>query len=155
MRLKFQRSHATEGAEVLMARYLLDTNIVSFLVRAQHPALDHRFRAVPKSSLAISTVVEAEVRFGLALISPGAKVRPLAENFLREIEIESWDTACAERYAVLAAKQQRLGKPLTMSDAMIAAHALAHDIVLISNDTAFRQVKGLKLEDWTKGPQRT
>ena len=137
-----------------MARYLLDTNIVSFLVKAKYPSLDHRFRAVPKSRLSISTVVEAEVRFGLALLPHGAKVRPVAEDFLRDIEIESWDSACADQYALLAARQQRLGKPLATMDAMIAAHALAHDFILISNDAVFRQIKGLKLQDWTKGPQR-
>ncbi len=57
--------------------------------------------------------------------------------------------------AAMAARQQKAGKNLSAMDALIAAHALAHEFVLVSNDAVFRQVKGLKLEDWTKGRQRT
>jgi len=137
-----------------MTRYLLDTNIVSFLIKASYPALDHRFSRVPKSSVFISTICEAEVRFGLALLPSQAKVHSVAENFLRDIEIESWDSQCAKHYAVLAASQQNQGKPLSPLDTLIAAHALAHDFTLISNDKAFARIKGLKVQDWTKGPQR-
>ena len=138
-----------------MARYLLDTNIVSFVIKRTFPALVHRVRTLPSGSFVLSAITEAEIRFGLALAPPEAKFRPLSEDFLREVDIEPWDSGCAERYGILAATQQRLGKPLSNFDAMIAAHALAHDFVLVSNDAVFRQIKGLKLEDWTKGPQRT
>ena len=138
-----------------MARYLLDTNIVSFFVKKSHPAVIHRVRSVSNESLALSTISEAEIRFGLALLPLEAKVRPATEDFLRNIDIHPWDSYCAEHYAVLNARQQRLGKPLATMDTLIAAHALAHDFILVSNDAAFRHVKGLKLEEWTKGLQRT
>ena len=137
-----------------MTRFLLDTNIVSYLVRGDYPALDLKFNE-RKNHCAISTICEAETRFGLALLPREAKITAPAERFLRIIDIQPWDSDCAVQYALLAAKQKRLGKPLATMDALIAAHALAHDFILVSNDAAFRQVKGLKLEDWTKGPQRT
>jgi tRNA(fMet)-specific endonuclease VapC len=137
-----------------MTRYLLDTNIVSFLIKASYPALDHRFRRIPKNSLVISAICEAEVRFGLALLPSQAKVHSVAENFLRDIEIESWDSQCAKQYAELAASQQKQGKPLSPADTMIAAHALAHNFTLVTNDKAFARIRNLRVEDWTKGPQR-
>ena len=137
-----------------MTRYVLDTNIVSFLVKRKYPALDRRVLALSGDRYAISSVVEAELRFGLALAPDQASFRPLTEDFLREVNIQPWDSLCAERYAELAARQQRLGKPLSNFDTMIAAHALAYGFILVTNDAAFRHIKGLKLEDWTKGPQR-
>ena len=137
-----------------MAEYLLDTNIVSFILKKASAALIYRVRALPAGSFAISTVTEAEIRLGLELAPPEAKFRPLAEEYLREVEIEPWDSQCAAHYALVAARQQRLGKPLAPIDTMIAAHALSRNQTLVTNDKAFRHIKGLKLEDWTKGPQR-
>ena len=137
-----------------MALYLLDTNIVSFILKRASQALIHRVRGLSAGSFAISAITEAEIRLGLALAPPEAKFRPLAEEYLREVEIEVWDSKSAVRYALVAATQQRLGKPLAPLDTMIAAHALSHNQILVTNDKAFRHIKGLSLEDWTKGPQR-
>ena len=137
-----------------MIRYLLDTNIVSYLVRKTYPALVHRVRVQPGDSFAISVITEAEVRVGIALAPAESKVSLLAAEYLTGVEILPWDSACAEQYAQVSARQRKLGKPLSTLDAMIAAHALAHGLVLVTNDAAFRQVKGLPLEDWTKGPRR-
>lgn len=139
----------------MTTRFLLDTNIVSFLIKATYPALDHRFRSVPKSSIVTSSICEAEVRFGLALLPRVAKVRAVAQAFLSSLEIEPWDSRCAEHYGTLAAAQQHRGEPLSPLDTMIAAHALAHDLTLVTNDKAFTRIKNLRVEDWTKGPQRT
>jgi tRNA(fMet)-specific endonuclease VapC len=83
-----------------------------------------------------------------------AKLPKAMTEFLKNIEIEPRDSPSAQRYALLAATQRRHGTPLSMADTMIAAHALAHDFTLVSNDKAFRLIKSLKVEDWTKGPQR-
>jgi tRNA(fMet)-specific endonuclease VapC len=137
-----------------MARYLLDTNIISFLVKTSGSPLHHRFRLAQASYLAISVITEAETRFGLTLMPPQAKLPKTMNEFLNNIEIEPWDSRSAQRYALLAATQRRHGMTLSMADTMIAAHALAHDFILVSNDKAFRQIKSLTVEDWTKGPQR-
>ncbi len=136
-----------------MSLYLLDTNIISFLVRQNPPTLVHRVRMVPIHSLAISTITEAELRFGLALLPREAKVIEATEKFLQRVEIKPWDSRCAKQYALMVARQQRMVKPLATADSMIAAHALAYDFVLVTNDAAFQQVEGLAVEDWTKGPQ--
>ena len=136
-----------------MARFLLDTNIVSFLVKPSGSSVRHRFRPAQESHWAISTVTEAELRFGLALLPSATKVREAVSEFLLGIEIESWDSQCAAQYGALAAAQQRKGAPLSPLDTMIAAHALAHDFTLVTNDKAFARIPGLRIEDWTKGPQ--
>ena len=137
-----------------MSRFLLDTNIASFLFKKANPTLDYRVSRVPEGELAISVITEAEIRFGLALLPGEAKLHGVARKFLDQIRILSWDSRCAQTYADLAARQRRAGQSLSIPDAMIAAHALAYEIVLVSNDAVFAQVAGLTLEDWTKGPQR-
>ena len=136
-----------------MSSYLLDTNIISYLVRGDHPALDHHFDRLQRQCLT-SSLCLAELRLGLALLPSSAKIIAPTENFLRTVQVHPWDIRCAEHFGSMAAKQKKAGKSIDTMDTLIAAHALAHDFTLVSNDAAFRQVKGLKLEDWTKGPQR-
>jgi tRNA(fMet)-specific endonuclease VapC len=137
-----------------VARFLLDTNIASYLIKASSVALDHRFRMVPKQDVLISVISEAELRFGTAILPAEAKLHGLVRRFLGEVRIDSWDSECAAQYAGLAVLQQRKGASLSLFDTMIAAHALAHDFTLVTNDKAFARIKGLRVEDWTKGPQR-
>ena len=135
-----------------MTRLLLDTNMVSFLVKPSGSAIQGRLRRAQAGHVAISTVTEAELRFGLALLPPEARVRDVVLNFLLGIEIEPWDSPCAEQYASLAAAQQRRGASLSPLDTMIAAHALAHDFTLVTNDKAFFRIDHLRVEDWTESP---
>jgi len=131
------------------ARFMLDTNIVSYLLREQMPTLKLRFVRTPPAEVAVSTITEAEVQFGIAKKPGAAKLRLAAENFLAGIAVLPWDSAAARAYGSLRAEQERKGRPLSLEDLMIAAHALSLGLVLITNDQGFRFVEGLKTEDWT------
>jgi tRNA(fMet)-specific endonuclease VapC len=100
------------------------------------------------SEVAISAVTEAELRFGVARLSDAPKLRLAVEEFLLRVESLPWDAV--ESYANLRAALQRDGTPMGNLDMMIAAQALALDLVLATNDRVFRRVKRLKIEDWTK-----
>ena len=135
-----------------MWRFLLDTNIASFLVKGDNSALLHRARAVPPSHLVLSSITEAEMRFGIERLPPEAKLRVTVPKFLESIESAPWDTLCAREYGPLAAAQQKSGKSLSMADTMIAAHALALGLTLVTNDKAFSRIASLSVEDWTQAP---
>jgi tRNA(fMet)-specific endonuclease VapC len=66
------------------------------------------------------------------------------------MDVLPWDSEAAWQYAELRAAMERRGKPMGNLDMMIAAHALAAQAVLVTNDHVFRQVKQLKIEDWTR-----
>ncbi len=136
-----------------MTRYLLDTNIVSFYVKDAFPALTRRMQSVPGRQLFLSSVIEAELRVGLAFLPAHARARVATEELLRSIIVEPWDSRCAHQYAALAVAQKRTGKSLAALDSLIAAHAFALDVILVTNDAAFAHVENLRVEDWTKGPQ--
>lgn len=131
-----------------MTRYLLDTNTVSQLVRG-HPGVTARVVAVSMADMCLSAVTEGELAFGLAKRPEARRLQTAVRELLRRIEVLPWDSAAAGRYGPLRAELERRGRPLGPLDLLIAAHALAVDAVLVTNDRAFAQAPGLVLEDWT------
>jgi tRNA(fMet)-specific endonuclease VapC len=129
--------------------HLLDTNIVSYLIKGQMPSVKLRFEQEDAASIAISSITEAEVFYGVAK-SPGAiRLRDAAESFFFKAIVLSWDSSAARTYGQLRADQKRKGRPLSVEDLMIAAHAVSLGLTLVTHDTVFSFVDGLKTEDWT------
>jgi tRNA(fMet)-specific endonuclease VapC len=129
--------------------YLLDTNTVSYYIADLPPQVRRRLETVGAAATAISTVTEAELRYGVAR-KPGAmRRRSSVEFFLANTVIFPWDSAAARAYGQLRADQERRGRPLSVEDLMIAAHALTLGLTLVTHDRAFSLVDGLKTEDWT------
>jgi len=131
-----------------VARYLLDTNIVSHVLKA-HPAVIRRLTAVPMASLCISAITEGELRFALARRPDAVRLQAVVEEFLARVEVLPWDRGSAACYATLRAALGSRGKVLAPLDLLIAAQAQAAGAVLVSNDQAFGYCEGLALEDWT------
>ena len=131
------------------ARYLLDTNTASY-IKGNCPAVDRRLVKVPMEQLAISTITEGELRFGAALLPQATRLHSMIDDFFLRLAILPWDSSAAQQYGSLRATLQIAGQPMGNLDVMIAAHALALELVLVTNDKAFSRVKRLKMEDWTK-----
>lgn len=131
-------------------QYLLDTNTVSFHLRRSSPTLQRRLKRTPASSVALSVVTEMEIRCGLAR-NPRLRIAPLVEEFLAGITILPLDSAVARRYAKTRVELEAQGTPIGPLDLMIASHALALRLTLITNDLGeFGRVSGLRCEDWTR-----
>jgi len=131
-------------------RYLLDTNIASYIVKGSSPAVDRRLVRVPLSELGISSVTEGELRFGAARLPHAARLHRLVENFYQHVTILPWDSAAAQQYGLLRASLEREGRPMGSLDLMIAAHALSVSLILVTHDQGFRRIRRLRIEDWTK-----
>jgi tRNA(fMet)-specific endonuclease VapC len=129
--------------------YLLDTNTVSYAIADNPPQVGKKVAVVGLLSTAVSTVTEAELRYGVAR-NPGAlRRRASVESFLDDVVILPWDSAAARTYGQLRADQESRGLPLSVEDMMIAAHALSLDLILVTHDQVFSFIEGLKTEDWT------
>ena len=128
---------------------MLDTNMVSHFIRGTNNVRNNVV-SVPMSELAISAITEGELLFGLAKKSDAKELSRVVHEFLIRVDVLPWDSAAAECYGVLRADMQKKGKALGNLDMLIAAHALALGVVLITNDLAFRHVEGLKITDWTQ-----
>lgn len=128
--------------------YMLDTNTVSHFIK-QHPAIVERITAIPLSKLCISAVTEAELLYGLAKRPTARKLHKAVNEFLHRVDVLPWNSVVANEYGMVRVVMESKGKVLGSLDMMIAAHALAVDVILVTNDKAFKQTPKLSLEDWS------
>jgi tRNA(fMet)-specific endonuclease VapC len=130
-----------------MPRYLLDADTVSYALRGQGRVAARILEQAP-SDLAISSITLAELRFG-AETKRSQKLRKAISAFVSDVEVLPFDETAAERFATVAADLTRRGTPIGVLDTLIAAHALALGLIVVTNNTRhFGQVKGLKVENW-------
>jgi tRNA(fMet)-specific endonuclease VapC len=126
-------------------RHLLDTNIVSHVIRGDEPYVRQRLAALPMGTAVISAVTEAELHYGLARRGHPAGLTQRVQAFLVRIDVLPWDTEAASAYGGLRAA----GVTLAPLDLMIAAHARAIGATLVTRDRAFLRVpEGLQVETW-------
>ncbi len=131
-----------------MKRYLLDTNIVSHLLR-QHPEVTQHVTSVPMASLCMSSITEAELLFGLAKRPNNKDLHRAVHELLIRVESVAWGSNAAQAYGKARAAMVQTGKTLAPLDLLIASQALSMDVVLVTNDQAIGQLADLQVEDWT------
>lgn len=131
-----------------MKQYMLDTNIVSHLLK-KHPIVTQRTIAASMSSLCISAITEGELLFGLAKRPDAKNLHLVVREFLKRVDTLPWDSLAAERYGSVRAEMMGQGKILSPLDLLIATHALSVDAILVTNDSAFHQIAELHIEDWS------
>jgi tRNA(fMet)-specific endonuclease VapC len=127
--------------------HLLDTNIRSAHMR--RPAgLAHRFFQY-SGSIAMPTIVLAELYGGAYKHSNPSRLLNLIVDLLQEVLVLDFDSACAEQFGKVQADLRRQGIVVAPSDLMIASVALVHNLTLVTHNTAdFQAIPGLRLEDW-------
>ena len=133
-----------------MNQYLLDTNIVSYFIRDYDAALVRKVARVLKTqTAAISVITRAELRFGQAGLEAADKRKRAIDLVLTQLTVLPWSSAVADIYGPVKDKLKREGAPIGDMDTLIAAHALAENLILVTHNTRhFERIPGLKLEDW-------
>jgi len=130
--------------------YLLDTNIVSALVRDPAGPVVRRIAEVGAERIAISIVVACEIRFGLAK-SGSQRLAENMEQVLAQIEVLPLEPPVEQHYAEIRATLERAGSRIGPNDLLIAAHARALNMTLVSdNMSEFARVPGLRVENWLR-----
>jgi len=132
------------------ARYLLDTNTVSYIIKGNIPRVRERLVKTPMAQVAISVITEAELRFGVVRRPEATRLKVVVEEFLLRVAVLPWDSEAARHYADVRATLERAGTSMGNLDLMIAAHSLAAHAVLVTNDRVFSRIKQLKIENWTR-----
>jgi len=131
-------------------RYLLDTNTVSYIIKGNRLRVRERLLRVAMAEVGISVITEAELLFGLARRPDATRLKIVVEEFLLRVEVLPWGSEAAQQYARIRAALEGGGEPMGNLDLMIAAQALGSGLVLVTSDTVFRRVKGLKIADWSR-----
>ena len=129
-------------------RYLLDTNILSDLVRNPQGAIAKRVATAGEESICTSIIVAAELRFG-ATKSGSPNLSNRVDLILSAIEILPLKTPTDREYGKLRHYLASKGTPIGPNDLFIAAHALALDLTLVTaNSSEFSRVPGLNIDNW-------
>lgn len=129
-------------------RYLLDTNIVSDLLRHPGGNVARRIARLDDNQVCISIVVACELRFGLAKSGAQRLARQL-ERVLDTLEILPLESPVEEHYADIRNALERAGTPIGPNDLLIAAHARAIGLTLVTGNLGeFSRVPGLAVENW-------
>jgi tRNA(fMet)-specific endonuclease VapC len=131
-------------------RYLLDTNIWIIYLKAVETTVRARLEQTSPTDIATCSVVWAELLHGARKYDDPVQRELRIETMLNPLINLPFDLAAARRYARIRDHLERAGQVIGGNDLMIAAIALAHDLILVThNSDEFQRVPGLQVEDWT------
>lgn len=138
----------SEHPSIMEKQYLLDTNILSDLIRNPAGPVAQRIRMVGEQTICTSLVVAAELRFG-ARKRGSKRLSAQLEAVLGAMDILPLESPCDQHYADLRWTLERAGTPIGGNDMLIAAQALALGLILVThNRREFDRIPGLDVEDW-------
>jgi tRNA(fMet)-specific endonuclease VapC len=131
-------------------RYLLDTNVVSDLVRNPQGKVAQHIRRVGEAQVCTSIIVAAELRYGAAK-KGWPRLSSQLEAVLGALEVLPFETPADAAYGVLRAELERTGRPIGGNDLLIAAQAIAQDCRIVTdNEREFARVANLPRENWLR-----
>ncbi|MES9906155.1 MAG: type II toxin-antitoxin system VapC family toxin [Sedimenticola sp.] len=132
----------------LKPRYLLDTNILSDLVRHPQGVVARKIVQQGEDNICTSILVAGELRFGVEKLG-SARLTAQLEAILSVIEVLALEEPADRHYGELRNYLEKQGTPIGPNDMLIAAHALALDCVMVTaNVREFCRVPKLKVENW-------
>ena len=134
-----------------MSRYLLDTNILIFAMKADpSPRLIARLEA-ESDQLAVSAVSVFELAYGAEKSTRPDRNRRVARDLLSRTTVLPFDYDTAFVAGEIRANLERIGTPIGPYDIQIAATARLHGLTIVTNNVReFDRIEGLDVEDWTK-----
>jgi len=134
-----------------MIRYMLDTDICSYIIRERPLKVFEHFEALKMDQICISAVTYAELIYGVEHSSSKKINRSIVNQFVKHLSIIDWNKKAAEHYGNIRAILQADGNIIGAMDMMIAAHARSRKMVLVTNNEKhFKRVPKLQIENWTK-----
>jgi tRNA(fMet)-specific endonuclease VapC len=131
-------------------RYLLDTNIVSDLVRNPQGRIAQHIRKIGEGQVCTSIIVAAELRYGAAK-KQSARLTAQLQAVLGAIEVLPLEAPADTTYGALRARLEKAGRPIGANDLLIAAQTLALGYTIVTdNEKEFAQIKDLPRENWLR-----
>jgi tRNA(fMet)-specific endonuclease VapC len=128
--------------------YLLDTNIISHLMRYPHGDVTGRIRELGESKVCTSAIAAAELRYGAAK-KESARLSAQLEAVLGALEVLPFEAPAAVSYGALRARLEKAGLSIGGNDLLIAAQTLSLGYILVTdNEREFARIDGLLMENW-------
>lgn len=131
-----------------MTRYMLDTNIISDLVKNPQGKAAKRIAKVGEDNICTSIIVAAELRYGCAK-SGSKRLLKAVEDLLSEIPVLPFDIPADAEYGGIRSELEAAGRPIGSNDLLIAAHAYATGATIVTaNVDEFKRIRGLSVVNW-------
>ena len=131
-----------------MIKYMLDTNIVIYTIKNRPSPVRETFKK-HDNQMCISSVTYGELIYGAERSSQPERNLADIEGLAARVNIMPFDHHAAEHFGQLRAELYQIGKPIGPYDMMIAGHARAYGLILVSNNLKeFERIPGLRLENW-------
>lgn len=133
-----------------MPGYLLDTDICSYAIKRKQRELLGKIRAgLIHEEIAISAITRGELLYGLEIAPNATTIKRAVLAFLDYMPCLEWPVAASDHYARLRGAQKLTGNLVGYMDTLIACHALAENLILVTNNERdFARIPGLKIENW-------
>jgi tRNA(fMet)-specific endonuclease VapC len=134
--------------------YMLDTDMASYIIKVRSPRVEAKFSEVSTKltdSICVSVITRAELLYGLKKLPSHHRLHLAVRQFLRLVRFLPWDEKAADFYAEIRHQLVTSGQIIGELDMMIAAHTLAVEAILVTNNTKHyeRILQPLVLENWS------
>lgn len=136
-----------------MLRYLLDTNIVIYVLKRRPVEVLSTFNA-NASRMAMSSITLAELLHGAEKSSRVSENLAAIEDFCSRLQVLTYGPKAAQHYGAIRAALEKIGQPIGVNDMHIAAHARSEGLVLVTNNMGeFTRVPALETDNWVHATQ--
>lgn len=133
-----------------MLKYLLDTNIVIYVLKRRPIEVLHHFND-NASRIAISSITLSELIYGAEKSANVSKNLEMVEEFTSHLEVLSYDENASQSYGRIKVALEKKGEIIGENDIHIAAHAISKGLILVSNNLReFERIPNLALENWVQ-----
>ena len=132
-------------------KYMLDTNICIYVIKEDPKKVLARLKKTRVSDVCISSITLSELEYGVQKSSRKEQNMIALTEFAAPLEVAPYDDLAAREYGEIRADLEKMGTPLGALDTLIAAHARALRLTLVTNNEAeFNRVPDLDIENWTR-----
>jgi tRNA(fMet)-specific endonuclease VapC len=131
--------------------HMLDTDTASYIIKNRSPEIGAKLAAIPPTLVCVSVMTRAELQYGLKRLPAGHRLHIGVRQFLTIVRVLPWDAEAADAYADIRHQLVTTGQPIGEMDMMIAAHSLATNAVLVTNNVRhYERIPGLVLASWSE-----
>lgn len=132
-------------------KYLLDTNICIYIIKQKPPAVQKKFGTCSPGDICISSITVAELQYGVQKSNRLIQNQQALDQFLLPLNTVNFSLETSLAYGKIRADLERAGTPIGPLDTLIAAHALALNLTIVTNNVReFERVPDLAIENWAE-----
>lgn len=137
-----------------MPRFMLDTDICSYIMKRTDDSVLRKLEKVPISDTCISAIIRSELEYGVTVSPRQGKDRTALDQFLQNAVVLDYPSGASVDYGQIRGFLKSQGTLIGTNDMLIAAHARCLGLILVTNNIReFQRVPGLKIENWTQPTQ--